>query len=146
MFSTFFVTNPATATILVASLGLSWAVSQWAPFAVIGREIATSVTSQRQYQRVQYGDDDEDENGIQISTISDETTITTATSSDVQAAAIMGIHNAAISAPQVVAALMCSIVFWLVKVMGWGNGTACVMRVGGIAALGAGWLSWGSDI
>ena len=65
---------------------------------------------------------------------------------ETQAASVIGIHNAAISAPQVVSALVCSAVFGIVNALGWRDGTAWVMRIGGVAALGAGWLCWGSNI
>ena len=133
MFSTFFIDNPTSATILVSSLGLLWAVTLWAPFAIIGKELTASEALREQMDRE--GEDEDEHRDA-----------TGGNKEEVQAAAVMGIHNAACSAPQVVAALICSAVFSVVKAMGWGNGTAWVMRVGGVAALGAGCLNWGSDI
>ncbi|KAL8811122.1 MAG: hypothetical protein Q9223_007597, partial [Gallowayella weberi] len=40
MFLTFFITNPLAATILAGVVGMSWALSLWAPFALISAEIS----------------------------------------------------------------------------------------------------------
>jgi len=61
---------------------------------------------------------------------------------EVQAGAIMGLHNVAISAPQIVAALACSGIFGLAKVTGSHYGTGWVLRAGGVAALGAAYLTY----
>ena len=62
-------------------------------------------------------------------------------SRDVQAGAIMGLHNVAISSPQILAALACSGIFSLAKMMGSQTGTGWVLRAGGGAALGAAYLT-----
>ena len=47
MFSTFFVTSQAGATALIGVAGLAWALMLWAPYAIIGAEIATRQQSVR---------------------------------------------------------------------------------------------------
>lgn len=122
MFATFFVKSPADATFVITSVGLSWALTLWAPFAIIGNELAA-----RQSLR------------DTISDISGEEP--PPTSRDVQAGAIIGLHNVAISAPQIIAALACSGIFGLAKLMGSQNGTGWVLRAGGCAALWAAYLT-----
>jgi len=124
MFSTFFATSQATATLIIASAGLSWALTLWAPFAIIGNELALRKKRQDAVDGLDVAD--------VISKSEDE----------VQAGAIMGLHNVAISAPQIVAALACSGIFGLAKVAGSHYGTGWVLRAGGVAALGAAYLTY----
>lgn len=115
MFTTFFVTSQTGAIILVACVGLSWALTLWAPFAIIGAEIAA--------RRRTLG-----EEGWERSSADG-------------AGAIMGLHNTAISAPQILAALMCSVIFSIVQATGSQGGTAWVLRAGGCATLVAAYLT-----
>jgi solute carrier family 45, member 1/2/4 len=118
MFSTIFITTRTTATILVSFIGISWAFTLWVPFAVIGSEIAAR---QEHNANVMVGD-------------------LGPTRQD-QAGAIIGLHNCAISAPQIVAALVSSFIFWVAKSMGSEDGIGWVLRAGGGAALVAGLLA-----
>ncbi|KAK0514369.1 hypothetical protein JMJ35_002986 [Cladonia borealis] len=122
MFATFFIRSQLGATLLVACIGLSWALTLWAPFAIIGNEL-----SARQSLR------------DCITDISGEEP--PPASRDVQAGAIMGLHNVAISSPQIIAALACSGIFGLAKMLGSQTGTGWVLRAGGSAALGAAYLT-----
>ncbi|KAL2354847.1 major facilitator superfamily domain-containing protein [Cryomyces antarcticus] len=120
MFTTFFVTSQLGGTLLVALVGLSWAVTLWAPFAIIGVELATR-------QRHRGSSDGEEE---------------LAFPTDDQAGATIGFHNVAISAPQIIAALACSGIFWFAQSIGSQDGIAWVLRAGGCAALGAAYLAF----
>lgn len=122
MLSTYFVTSQATATLVVASAGLSWALTLWAPFAIIGNELAARQSFYDEVEGVV------SENAPQAS-------------AEVQAGAIMGLHNVAISAPQIVAALACSGIFGLSRLAGSHYGTGWVLRAGGCAALVAAYLT-----
>lgn len=115
MFSTFLVTSQTGAIVLVACVGLSWALTLWAPFAIIGAEIAV--------RRRTLGAEDWEQ------------------SSADGAGAIMGLHNTAISAPQILAALVCSVIFSIVQATGSQGGTAWVLRAGGCATLVAAYLT-----
>lgn len=115
MFSTFLVTSQTGAIVLVACVGLSWALTLWAPFAIIGAEIAV--------RRRTLGTEDWER------------------SSADGAGAIMGLHNTAISAPQILAALVCSVIFSIVQATGAQGGTAWVLRAGGCATLVAAYLT-----
>ena len=113
-FTTLFITSWPTGVVLIAYVGIPWAMTLWAPFAIIGQEIAAVDTR------------------------------TGAEAVENQKGAIMSLHNAAISAPQMVAALACSAVFWAAREFGGGmDGTGWAIRLGSCAALGAAWLAWG---
>ena len=58
-----------------------------------------------------------------------------------QAGAIIGLHNVAVSAPQILAAFWCSGIFWAAQAFGSREGTAWVLRAGGGMALVAAWLT-----
>ena len=112
MFGTFFISSSTSATVIVGIVGISWAVTIWAPFALISEEVAARQLNRR-HQAI-------------LETIED--------SSD-QAGAIMGLHNMAIAAPQIIAALICSILFRLLQAAGVEDTIGWALRLGGIAAL-----------
>lgn len=122
MFATMLVSSPAVSTLLVASVGLSWALTNWAPFAIIGHELAMSQLS-----------------SVSANCFPDDEVSTS--DAEVQAGAIMGLHNVAISAPQIIAALACSAIFALAKSLGSQDGTGWVLRLGGCATLCAAYLT-----
>jgi solute carrier family 45 protein 1/2/4 len=118
LFSTILIRDRRAAMMLTAVVGISWAFALWVPFAMIGQEIATR---QEQNANIMEGD---------IGPAQQD-----------QAGAIMGLHNTAISLPQIIAALTSSVIFWIVKSLGSEDGIGWVLRVGGCAALVASWLS-----
>ena len=126
MFATMMVTSQAAATFLVASVGLSWAFTHWAPFAIIGNELGHELAARRSFDISTHG------------SLEDETSMVNV---EVQAGAVMGLHNVAISAPQIIAALACSLIFALAKSLGSQDGTGWVLRAGGCAALFAAYLT-----
>ncbi|KEQ90517.1 hypothetical protein AUEXF2481DRAFT_569273 [Aureobasidium subglaciale EXF-2481] len=81
-----FVGSQTGITLIMTSLGLSWAVTQWAPFCLIGL-----LLSRRQGRRLESGSVEE--------------------SDPLRTGAVLGLHNAAISAPQILSAAICSLVF-----------------------------------
>lgn len=120
---TFFVTSTSSGMILVATVGLSWGVTQWIPFALISTEIA----SQRNERHPYYSIEDDD---ILLEQVD-----------ELESGVILGIHNAAMSLPQIFAALISSVVFWFVKwidneddAIGW------VLRFSALASLMAAWM------
>jgi solute carrier family 45 protein 1/2/4 len=70
----------------MTSLGLSWAVTQWAPFCLIGL-----LLSRRNGRRLESGSFEEP--------------------NPLRTGAVVGLHNAAISAPQILSAAICTIAF-----------------------------------
>lgn len=129
MFSTIFIQTPLAATVMTGIVGVSWALTLWAPFALISAEIAKRDEELRQKRRLKLdngesGDDDEE-------------------NAD-QAGVILGLHNVAVSFPQVLATLVSSAVFKLLQkprnVPG-DTSVAWTLRLGGLATLGAAWFT-----
>lgn len=114
-----------TATILAAFIGVSWAFTLWIPFAIIGREIA-----KRQDRNAKVL-----EGALEMEPVRQD-----------QAGAIMGLHNCAISAPQILAALICGAVFWICPKLGIEDSIGWVLRFGAVGGLIASWLAAKMDV
>ena len=120
---------------MVAVVGLSWSLTLWAPFALISAEISKRGEERRTAQRKKllsgeaqgfFHDDEMDEE-------------------EDRAGIILGLHNVAVSAPQVVATLICSAVFKVLQKPRDVPGdvsVAWVLRLGGIAVLVSAWFTW----
>ena len=106
-------------TVLVAIIGMSWALTTWAPFSLIGEEINF------------LNADDDTLYGSEK-----------ASSNDVVkgSGTIMSLHITAINVPQFVATILSGLVFWLVDQNALGlTGLAWVLRLSGVAAALAAW-------
>ncbi|KAI9768461.1 MAG: hypothetical protein M1840_004870 [Geoglossum simile] len=126
MWATLFVHTTWQATALVGVVGVSWALTLWAPFALISAEISKRETirrgqlhdTNRPYPSTGIGED--------------------------QAGVILGLHNVAIASPQIIATLGSSLVFRLLQ-KGRGesgdDSVGWVLRLGGLAALAAAWMA-----
>jgi len=88
MFSTLIVRSIAAATALIGIVGISWALTLWAPFAIISAEVSKRDALRRTMER----------NGHEIP-------------QEDQAGLILGIHNMAVAAPQILATIGSSIIF-----------------------------------
>ena len=132
MFLTFFVRSTWGATILVGAIGIPWCVTIWAPFAIIASEISKRDAIRRgvirprdrEAQLIAEGEDD-------------------GAGAD-SAGVVLGIHNVAIAAPQVIATLVSAVMFkMLQKPRGTAgdDSVAWVLRFGGACALAAAWLT-----
>lgn len=121
MFSTFFVSTTTAAIVLVTLTGIAWGITQWAPFALIGEDIAMYDAERSPAV----------EKGGQKCTSS-------------RSGAMMGVHNTAISLPQILAAIGSSLVFWVFEDKGSGDddSVAWVLRASAVVALTAAYLSW----
>ena len=122
MFSTFFIHTPLAATIMTAFVGISWSLTLWAPFALISAEVARRDEATRKKKRQQHSADGQ--------TNDEEETD--------QAGIILGLHNVAVSSPQILATLVSSVIFHFLqtprgvpgdKSVGW------TLRLGGLAAM-----------
>ncbi|KAF2771122.1 MFS general substrate transporter [Teratosphaeria nubilosa] len=101
--------------VLIAAAGLPWAVTQWVPFAIVGYETSRlGLTESRA---------DEDE-GV-----------------DSQAGVILGVHNMAISLPQVLSGLVSSGTYKIAEVAGSQVPTAWVLASSGVVAFVASFLA-----
>lgn len=107
LFSTFFITSPTTATVVVGVIGIPWAMSLWAPFAIIAAEVSKRDALRR--------------SKATQSTPSHHNSFTTDDESNQrqdngdQAGVILGIHNMSIASPQVFATLISSLIFKLLQ-------------------------------
>lgn len=115
MFSTLLVKTHVGGTVLVAISGVSWAMTLWAPYVIIGQELAAQQDRLRETSTAELESTDENQAGL-----------------------IMSLHNMAISVPQIAAALACSVIL---RISDSQNGFAWCLRAGGLAALGAAWAS-----
>ncbi|KAF2457216.1 hypothetical protein BDY21DRAFT_274230, partial [Lineolata rhizophorae] len=135
MFLTFFTHTPASATALVAVVGIPWALTNWAPFALIASDVSKRDAIRRGLVRAPRSRD-----GALLAAGEDDG----ADGAADQAGVVLGIHNVAIAAPQVVATLLSSAIFRaLQKPRGepGDDSVAWVLRLGGVCALGAAWLA-----
>ncbi|KIY00139.1 uncharacterized protein Z520_03824 [Fonsecaea multimorphosa CBS 102226] len=134
MWSTVFITTPLAASIMTALVGISWSLTLWAPFALISAEISRrdEARRKRQRQRLMNGEDLDD--------IDDKES-----EEEDQAGIILGLHNVAISAPQILATLISSAVFKLLQKPRNEPGDVSVgwtLRIGGLGVLAAAFLTW----
>jgi solute carrier family 45 protein 1/2/4 len=126
MLATMFISSISGTYVLVGIAGISWATTIWAPFAIISIELSADADTVH--------NNDPDENPEASS--SNEPAL--------QVGTVIGLHNIAIAVPQILAALLSSLVFWLLD----GSGSAkqeesvgWVLRIGGISALVAAFLA-----
>ncbi|TQN65242.1 General alpha-glucoside permease, partial [Colletotrichum shisoi] len=138
MFCTVIVRTVEAATALIGLVGITWAMTLWAPWAIISAEISRRDAKIRQAKQRQFSPSRNAEgpaspslNSVADSDLSDgeETD---------QAGVILGIHNMAIAAPQIIATVGSSIIF---RIWQKPRGTpgdhsiAIVLALGGIAVL-----------
>lgn len=133
MFSTFFVYSYPAGSVVIGLVGISWAVSLWAPFALISAEVSR-INAERRIQR-----------SARRSTVPASTDVENGQDENpAQAGIILGLHNVAVSAPQILSSLICSAIFKAFqKPRGqpWDDSLGLVLRFGGCAAVGAAWLT-----
>jgi len=133
MFSTFFISTPFAATVMVAIVGVSWSLTLWAPFALISAEISKRDEERRTKHRQQLLNGNTD--GFYDEHDHEEA----------QAGIILGLHNVAVSAPQVIATLVSSAVFKALQKPRSVPGDVSVawtLRLGGIAVLASAFYTW----
>lgn len=122
MFCTVVVRSVEAATALIGLAGITWAMTLWAPWAIISAEISRRdalIRAQRLQGASSYGNTVEEEEAD-------------------QAGVILGIHNMAIAAPQIIATVGSSVIF---KIWQKPRGTpgdhsiAVVLALGGVCVL-----------
>jgi solute carrier family 45, member 1/2/4 len=147
MWATLFVKSIGMATVLVGAVGVPWAITMWAPFALIADEVSKREALRRKGLRpghITAG-------AAAAAGLPDDVAALVAQEDanepdDVadQAGVVLGIHNCSVSAPQVVMTLAGSILFkWMQKPRGTpgDNSVAWFFRLGGICALAAGYVA-----
>lgn len=118
MLCTVFVRSVGAATFLIGLVGITWALTLWAPWAIISAEIS----HRDEIRRAQYAQRNLSSSGRQpVASLdgysSDENRERSLATPDEeqdeadQAGVILGIHNMAIAAPQIIATVSSSIIF-----------------------------------
>lgn len=133
MWLTFLVHTTTGATLLVALIGIPWATTNWAPFALIAAEISKRNAIRRGKQPPSAADEDADALDDDMEEGEESN----------QAGMVLGIHNVAIAAPQILATLVSSAIFRALQKPRGSVGdesVAWVLRFGGLAALAAAWF------
>lgn len=152
MFSTFFISTSQAATVVIGFVGISWAVTLWAPFALISAEVAQrdaerrlnrlqaeleAVSSMHNSETARDREEDEDDEEQDIEATATILKTDNDSSTD-QAGIVLGLHNVAVSFPQIFSTIISSLIFKaLQKPRGepWDDSVGWVMRFGGCAAL-----------
>ncbi|KAK3295835.1 major facilitator superfamily domain-containing protein [Chaetomium fimeti] len=145
MLCTVFVRTVTAATILIGLVGITWALTLWAPWAIISAEISR----RDEIRRSQYAQRNPSSSGTGgVASLdgysSDENNRERALDDDAegdaddQAGVILGIHNMAIAAPQIIATVVSSVIFRVFQkprgVPG-DHSIAVVLALGGITVL-----------
>ena len=140
MFCTVLVRTVTAATVLIGLVGITWALTLWAPWAIISAEIS----SRDEARRARYaGRSDQFPPGRRLSSSLDDEEEQEEEQAADQAGVILGIHNMAIAAPQIIATVVSSIIFRLFQkprgVPG-DHSIAIVMALGGVTVLISAWF------
>lgn len=143
MLCTVFVRTVAAATALIGLVGITWALTLWAPWAIISAEIS----QREEIRRARFAAEQALSPGRGVASLdgysSDENRQDRDLEDDEekssdQAGVILGIHNMAIAAPQIIATVSSSIIFKIFQkprgVPG-DHSIAIVLALGGITVL-----------
>lgn len=169
MFSTIFISTPRGGTIVISAVGISWAITLWAPFAFISAEVAQRDAKQRRRRRElrrtashpphPQHDSSQGYSGVRNRDGNDTGGPSFASADDGhehdgkedddedtvdQAGVILGIHNVAISMPQIVSTLVSSVIFKMFQKprgVPYDDSVGWVLRFGGFAAIAAAWFT-----
>uniref|UniRef100_L2G9Q8 Sucrose transporter n=1 Tax=Colletotrichum fructicola (strain Nara gc5) TaxID=1213859 RepID=L2G9Q8_COLFN len=140
MFCTVIVRTVEAATALIGLVGITWAMTLWAPWAIISAEISRRdavLRARQRHLRPSWRSDGPASPSLNSIADSDGSVLSEGEETD-QAGVILGIHNMAIAAPQIIATVGSSIIF---KIWQKPRGTpgdhsmAIVLALGGIAVL-----------
>lgn len=173
MFSTFFISSYPAGSVVIGFVGISWALTLWAPFALISAEVARTDVTRHSHRHETGGTGSAAESGRANNTASgsyapvsgedDPENVDHNDADDhdlenghpkplpvneeenvAQAGIVLGLHNVAVSFPQIFSSLICSAIFKAAqKPRGepWDDSVGWVLRFGGCAALVAAWLT-----
>lgn len=162
MFSTFLIYSPQAATVEIGVLGISWALTLWAPFAFISAEVA-KVNAKARIRQTRLETTQSGSGGSNLVPNMDQSNDASVDDLEIgrgartkalgnedgdgklaQAGIILGLHNVAISVPQILSSLISSAIFKaLQKPRGvpWDDSVGWVLRFAGCAGLLAAWLA-----
>jgi solute carrier family 45 protein 1/2/4 len=124
--------NFMTSVFFISLLGISWTLTQWAPFALLNAEIASSPLSPTRLSCPET--EESSRSHSQNSELIDLKG---------RVGVIMAIHNVAIATPQMLSAVVTAFIYWGCRQLGVGETDAMrwVLRVGILAACSAAWTT-----
>ncbi|ROV98218.1 hypothetical protein VSDG_04479 [Cytospora chrysosperma] len=149
MLCTVIVRTVPAATVLVGLVGITWALTLWAPWAIISAEISRKDAFIRQKRQAMQqaaaaaGISSETRPGFDGYSSEEDHSLDGSDDEAGQAGVILGIHNMAIAAPQIIATVGSSIIF---KIFQKPRGTpgdhsiAIVMAIGGFSVGASAWF------
>lgn len=140
MFATFFLSSLGGTCTLVGLCGISWAVTIWAPYTIISARISPD---NRGYLAGLTSDSVDNVNTE--SEREPEEKAESTNDAEVGPGIVFGLHNAAISGPQIIAAIACSLIFWAVQGTSR-DGVEWALRIGGLASCAAAFLAKDLDV
>ncbi len=145
MFCTVLVRTVEAATVLIGLVGITWALTLWAPWAIISGEISHRDALLRYQKRALSPNGGGAEDLPSLDGYSDAGHDVEATADEEvdQAGVILGIHNMAIAAPQMIGTVVSSIIFkFFQKPRGTpgDHSIAINLAIGGITVLIAAWV------
>ncbi|KAJ8128083.1 hypothetical protein O1611_g5553 [Lasiodiplodia mahajangana] len=115
MFSALFVRTIEAATVLIGLIGITWALTLWAPWAIISAEISRRQfmfrARKQQLRHLAGAAEGEDQHNSFDPPANREEQSQDGEREPDQAGVILGIHNMAIASPQMIATLGSSIIF-----------------------------------
>jgi solute carrier family 45, member 1/2/4 len=114
MFSALIVRSIGAATVLIGLIGITWALTLWAPWAIISAEISRRdvMYRARKQQLRHLREDAQEDHEVSANGLTGRgDDLEDAEREPDQAGVILGIHNMAIASPQMIATLGSSIIF-----------------------------------
>ncbi|KAI1335152.1 major facilitator superfamily domain-containing protein [Xylariaceae sp. FL0016] len=144
MFCTVLVRTVEAATVLIGLVGITWALTLWAPWAIISAEISRrDVMHRARKQQMRSLQAERSAHSHSSSPLEQEGQLQDSEEEPDQAGVILGIHNMAIASPQIIATLGSSIIFRIFQKPRGAPGDhsiAIVMASSGIFVLVAAWF------
>ncbi|KAF2636957.1 MFS general substrate transporter [Massarina eburnea CBS 473.64] len=120
-FSTFAISSSTAGTATIATAGIAWGVTQWAPYALLGEEIASQNSDRGNVEEL---------GGKRVAKEQN------------QNGAMLGVHTVAVNLPQILASIATSGIFWLAGQVGIKDAVGWVLRLSGIAGAVAAWFAY----
>ncbi|KAK4189551.1 major facilitator superfamily domain-containing protein [Podospora australis] len=143
MLCTVFVRTVTAATVLIGLVGITWALTLWAPWAIISSEISRRDEERRAQQAQRTFSPNRGIDGYSSDDRVDRHIGDEEEEAADQAGVILGIHNMAIAAPQIIATVVSSIIFhYFQKPRGepGDHSIAIVLALGGITVFISAWF------
>ncbi|KAI9894421.1 MAG: hypothetical protein M1814_003179 [Vezdaea aestivalis] len=112
-FSTFIITTPNCGIVLAGVFGVSWSLTAWAPYAILGVEIQRLETCRGAFEEPSFPTSVREESVMTPSSRTGRGSqdLKDSKKFESRAGVILGLHNVAMSAPQAVATLLAGAVF-----------------------------------